>query len=280
MRKGYAELAIAMVFYGLTYPLTVMALKGVTPIHLTTLRSLWSFLFFVAYFLKKGYPRKNFNYPLLAAIALSGIIVPIYLQNYGMLYTTASMASIIQSTAPMFVVFMAFLILKEKMSIGKIFGLLLGIFGTVLVVFEGLIDGSGILGNVLIFLSALSFAFLAIFEKVALSQNHAPIEILGITSIMGFPPLMLISLAFEGPSIPPFDSLVYAAIISLLCTVLPYFLWLDALKKIEVSQAIIFTYGIPVFGILFSILLLGEGLSIIAVIGMAIIFLSIWLAQR
>jgi drug/metabolite transporter (DMT)-like permease len=62
--------------------------------------------------------------------------------------------------------------------------------------------------------------------------------------------------------------------------VLPYFLWLDGLKNLEVSRAIVFSYGIPAFGILFSILLLNETVTLRMIVGMAVILFSIWISQK
>jgi len=275
MKKAYTEMGVATVLYGLTFPLTAIVLRDMGPLYLSSIRSLWSFIFFVLYFLKRGYPEKP-DYALLLSITLFGMVLPLVLQNFGMLYTTASLASIIQSTAPIFVVFLAFLILKEKLTIPKILGVLIGIAGIIIVV--GIEEGSMLLGNILIACSAISLAFLAIFEKMALSK-HTPIEILGITSIIGFP-ILLALLPFE--PLPSFtaSSVILTIILSLGCTLLPYFLWLDGLKNLEVSRAIVFSYGIPAFGIVFSIALLNETVTLKAIAGMAVIFLSIWVSQK
>jgi drug/metabolite transporter (DMT)-like permease len=189
------------------------------------------------------------------------------------------LASIIQSTSPVFVVFLAFFFLKERLTITKTIGALIGILGTVIVMSQGAYGDSTFLGNVLIAGSSLSLAILAVMEKSALSK-HSPIEILGITSMMGFPILLMVALSLE--SIPAFtvSSLGLTIVIALGCTVLPYFLWLDGLKDLEVSKAIVFSYGIPVFGMIFSVLLLGEMITLRMLCGMAVIFLSIWMAQK
>jgi drug/metabolite transporter (DMT)-like permease len=64
------------------------------------------------------------------------------------------------------------------------------------------------------------------------------------------------------------------------CTVLPYFFWLEGLRELEVSRAIVFSCGITAFGIIFSVLLLNEPVSFSMITGMAVIFFSIWIAQR
>jgi drug/metabolite transporter (DMT)-like permease len=268
----------ATVLYGLTFPLTALILKDMGPLYLSAVRSLWSFIFFALYFLIRGYPRDP-SYPILLGITIFGLVLPLIFQNIGMLYTTASLASIIQSTSPVFVVFLAFFFLKERLTITKTIGALIGILGTVIVMSQGAYGDSTFLGNVLIAGSSLSLAILAVMEKSALSK-HSPIEILGITSMMGFPILLMVALSLE--SIPAFtvSSLGLTIVIALGCTVLPYFLWLDGLKDLEVSKAIVFSYGIPVFGMIFSVLLLGEMITLRMLCGMAVIFLSIWMAQK
>jgi len=274
--RAYAEMSIATVLYGLTFPLTAILLRSMGPLYLSAARSLWSFLFFAVYFLARGYPKRP-QYKLLAGITIFGLVLPLILQNFGMLYTTASLASIIQSTPPVFVVLLAFLLLKEKLTAPKVAGAAVGILGTVVVMFQG-IEGS-LYGNILMACSAVSLAILAILEKVTLSK-HTPIEILGVTSLMAFPVLLLAALPLEPAPAMDAGSLLLTVALSLGCTILPYFFWLDGLKDLEVSRAIVFSYGIPAFGIVFSVIMLHETVTLRMMAGMLMIFLSIWVAQR
>jgi len=269
--KAYAEMSVATVLYGLTFPLTTMALEAMGPLYLSFIRSLWSFVFFIIYFLIRGYPRGQ-NYALLFGISVFGLVLSIIFQNVGMLYTAASMASIIQSTAPIFVIFLAFFLIREKLTFSKMLGASIGIIGTIIVMFNGASGGnSTMFGNIMMLCSAASLALLAILEKLALSK-HSPIDIIGITSILGFPMLLLIALPLEQPPAFTLSSVILTIVISIGCTVLPYFLWLEGLRELEVSRAIVFSYGITAFGIIFSVLLLNESVSLSMITGMAVIF--------
>jgi drug/metabolite transporter (DMT)-like permease len=196
--KAYAEMSVATVLYGLTFPLTTMALGAMGPLYLSLVRSLWSFIFFIVYSLMKGYPR-GLDYALLLGISVFGMVLSIIFQNVGMLHTTASMASIIQSTAPIFVIFLAFFLIGEKLTFLKMLGALIGIIGTIIVMSNGAGSGnSTMFGDIMMLCSAASLALLAILEKLALSK-YSPIDIIGITSILGFPMLLLIALPLEQP---------------------------------------------------------------------------------
>jgi drug/metabolite transporter (DMT)-like permease len=281
VKSAYVELTISTLFYGVSYPLTALALRQMGPLSLGMARSFWAFLFFIGYFSIHRQNLKKFNLWLLLAIALTGLVFPLLLLNFGMLYTTASLAGIIQATTPIMVLIFAYFFLKEKILGQKVVGILLGLTGTALVVFEGHAGNSASLGNVLILGSAVSLAALAILEKISLSKYaYEPIEILGMSSILGFFPLLFVSIPIEGVISLSAPILFYSIILSFVCTLIPYFLWLDGLKSVEISKAILFTYAIPVFGIAFSFLILGQGISILAAVGMIIIFLSIWIAQK
>ncbi len=274
--RAYTEMSISAVLYGLTFPLTAILLRTMGPLYLSAMRSLWSFIFFAVYFLLRGYPKKP-HYRLLVGITVFGATLPLILQNFGMLYTTASLASIIQSTPPVFVVILAFFLLRERLTASKIAGTVIGIIGTIVVMFQG-IEGS-LYGNAILACSAVSLAILAILEKVTLSK-HTPVEILGVTSLMAFPVLLLAALPLEPAPAMDAGSLLLTVALSLGCTVLPYFFWLDGLKDLEVSRAIVFSYGIPAFGIVFSMLMLHETITMRTIAGMLMIFISVWVAQR
>ena len=91
--KAYAEMSVATVLYGLTFPFTTMALRAMGPLYLSLVRSLWSFIFFIVYFLIRGYPR-GLDYALLLGISVFGMVLSFIFQNVGMLHATTSMASI------------------------------------------------------------------------------------------------------------------------------------------------------------------------------------------
>jgi drug/metabolite transporter (DMT)-like permease len=279
--KAYLEIMIATILWGVSYPINRIALGYSGPMTLGALRGGWCALFFVLYFLafKKRITRENIW--LFIGISLTGLVLPLCLLNVGMLHTTASLSGIIQATAPLGVVVMAYFVLKESATKAKWLGVLLGLFGTALVVLQGSNGDSTIFGNLLIFGSAISLATLAILEKIAVSRHeYTPTYIMGVTSILGFPVLLILSLCLEGGAVASHAVTAYAFLLALPCTVVPYLLWLDALRKIDISKASLFMYCIPIFGIFFSVILLNEMITGIMVVGMAIIFLGVFIAQK
>ncbi len=63
-------------------------------------------------------------------------------------------------------------------------------------------------------------------------------------------------------------------------TVLPFVLLYEGVRRIGAGRATSFAFLIPIFGVVSSVLILGEHLSRLTVIGGALVLAGLWLVQR
>ena len=88
---------------------------------------------------------------------------------WGLHSTTAVDASLINATVPLFIIILASLFLKEKMTIRKITGIIFSIFGVIFVITKGnvyeIVFLKFSIGNLIIFIAAVSWALFSILTK-------------------------------------------------------------------------------------------------------------------
>ena len=178
----------------------------------------------------------------------------------GLANTTGVKASIIEGVNVFVAVLVASLLFQqEKLTGKKIVGCLIGFAGVVIVNLGGSMDmGFRLTGEGFIFLSTVAYAFSSVFLK-RYSKDENPVLLSGYQFITGGIIMCVIGLLMGGKvhgfAAASTGMLVYLAVISAVA----YSLWGILLKYNPVSKVAVFGFMNPVFGVILSALLLGEG---------------------
>ncbi len=289
--KDAVLLLFCVIVWALSFPAIKFLLSYFNPISLSFVRfsmaSLSLMPVFVLY--RKPLMEQIKKMPLIFLI-FSILVVPLpdLSQNFGMDMmdpeSAASMASILQPMSPVFVLILATLFLKEKFTINKGIGIFLAFAGVVLLSTDGLsrIRAGNITGEALILLSALSYALSGIFGKMILDRSEGmkgPLSTIVWSYFIGSAFLLPFYMA-EG-NFPEIDSSALMVLIFLsIFTLIPYFLWYIVLRKNEVSRQSAYVFLIPLFGVLFSSLFLGEKLSPQMLLYGALIMVGVYVSQK
>ena len=274
----------SMLIWGVSYPLVKLLLnKGVPPITLATLRHVVFIPMMIIVLLRKSYKKySKKDWGFFLALAFFTIFLPNISQNIGMLYTTASISSIIQSTSPVFTILLAFIFLKETKTVNKIIGSLVALIGTILLSTKGnLAFNLYTLGNLLILISSISYAIAGVILKMGLSRIPA-FDLLCFETTFGFFMLLGANIFLEDISIIGSFSMelwFYIFLLSVLASFIAAILYYQILYEEELSHLVIFTYLIPVFAIIFSYFMLGEILSAKDILFASIVLIGVALAQ-
>lgn len=237
---------------------------------------------------KKVFRRENLT--RVICLELLGTVLALWLLYEGVARTSAVEASLIAVTWPVFVTIGGVIFLREKEERHELLGLLIALAGTTVLVVRPLLNGGGggnFLGNLLIIGQNIVIAGYLLLAK----RNYRGLNKWAITHVsfwLGLVSFGLIALVTSpGATISmqllTFDSLwpilaiVYMGIAG---SILGLTLYLYGQDKIEASEAAVFTYLQPAVAIPASILLLGESLSFIEVLGVAIVALGVYVTQR
>jgi drug/metabolite transporter (DMT)-like permease len=141
--------------------------------------------------------------------------------------------------------------------------------------------GTYLLGNLLIFASCLGSAFFNTYSKKLL-ETFNPVELLVYSFLITDLELLILMLLFERPRISEFvslglgvwASLLIIAILSLSLSTLLYFWVID---KIDVTQASLSIYLLPIFGVLLSTVIVKEKITPSLVFGGLLVFAGTFL---
>lgn len=280
---GYAFMLLLALIWGLSIPVIKLGLETVSPVMLTTLR----FAVAVPPLLLMTLGGTRLPWRALGMAAVLGVVgigVGQLGQNLGVARTTASVATIISATIPLFTVVFAAFRLGQSVSLRQKGGLLAAFIGIAIIALgrgggaASLLDSS--LGGVIILLiSAAAIAFYYVWS-VDLTRSYGSVPVVTWTTFFGF--LSLVPFAgvefAAAPVVPGVTALLCAGYLGLLVTVAGLFMWIRILRTVPAPIAAAIQYLQPLFGIAASAWMFGDRLDISFGAGVALVVLGLALA--
>lgn len=280
---------VAIVFWGISFVATRVALRHVSPIALVVTRfTLGVTLLHLILFARRIplLPPRRAWAPL-ATMGFVGVFVHMLLQAYALTLTTAVHTGWLIGVIPIWSALLAAFFLREPFGPGKIGGLLLGFVGVVIVVTRGRL-GSDFLalptthGDLLVLASTVTWAIYTVFSQAtirALGSLRATAGAMLCGWLMLVPIFVARHAWRELASVPPSG---WGAILflGLGCSGLAYWFWYSALERIETSRVAAFLYLEPLVTVAAAVPLLGERVAASTVVGGAVVLLGVALVQR
>ena len=270
----YAALMLVVVFWGLSFVATKIALETFPPFILIFIRFFLAALFFCGLMLRRGFPK--FSRRDHAAVFLMALFEPglyFIFETVGLQYTSAPKTALIIATVPVAVLVFAFLFINERPAATSVFGIGLSIIGIgILVVGDPNFSwhwGGSLLGDLLIVGAVITAALYMVCAR-NLGKGHSAIEITGFQMIYGalmYAPVFFWELpaarwsAISGRSVA---ALIY---LTLFATCAAFLFYNYALTKLSAGKAAVFINGIPVVTAVAAWLLLDETLTLMQLCG-------------
>ena len=222
---------------------------------------------------------------LLLLLGLGGVTLNQFLWTLGAARTTVVHSSMIVGTAPIWVLLIAAMMGLEQVTLPKIGGMLMAMTGIfILQIFRtrSTTAAPTVLGDVLVFASALVFAAMTAIGK-RYRPRSGPVTVTACAYIAGSvvcAPLYLISTpTFNFSQVTPgaWVGVLYMGAIS---SVTGYLIYYYALERITASRIAAFQYLQPVLASGMALLFLGEAIALPAVFAGAIIIAGVVVTER
>ena len=289
LKVEFALLALLALLWGSSYLFLKVAVAEIPPITLITMRvaGAAAFLLVVMYVRNERLPRDAGTWRMLYLQAIFNSIGSWTVLAWGQQYVDASLASVLNSTSPIFVfLFTALVTRHEPLGGRRLLGALVGLAGVVLIVGLDALRGLGtqVAGQLACLLGAALYACAAIYGK---RFSHIP-AVATATGTMICATATLVPLAFvvERPWAihPSAVALAATAILSVLCTgvaLLLYFRLVRTIGSMGVASQSYLRAGV---GVILGVMLLGETIALPAAIGIAAAIIGValinWPARK
>ncbi len=224
---------------------------------------------------------------LLLLAGITGPFLSQILQYIGLSLTAAGETLLLLNFTPVFAVVLATPLLGEKITADKVGGLILATLGASLIVLGGTPIESSIgpirlIGDLIIIVSTLLFALNGIVGKMVVKTIDS-VSVSFYSSLLAVPFIWTSAFLLEDTSILlSLSSDVWLAVtwVAIVNTFIAFVLYYESMKYIEASRVQIALNLIGVWGVLMSVLILGESTSIIQILGGVITIIGVIIAQK
>lgn len=201
---------------------------------------------------------------------------PFLLYSYAALELSAGAMAVINATSPMFAALLSVPFLGERLSARRGLGLFLGVVGVALV--SNPLGGDGLAAGAAL-AAALSYAVSAVYLRRWGKKLPARGMAVG-TQLAGGLLLLPLAAVFAPTSMPAPLAWANLLALGLLCSALAYLLYFRLIADIGATQALSVTYLIPIFGLLWGALFLGESPTLAMLLGALLVIMGTALVLR
>ena len=225
------------------------------------------------------------DFPRIIAAAFFGVALNMLTFFKGLSYTSPIMGAVIMVTTPMIVLILSAILIKERMKTKKILGIVLGLAGTLFLILYGKSMNNAPkagLGNLLVFINAVSYGFYLIIVKKLMDKYNA-FSFVKWIYLFGF--LMVLPFGFnEFQAVNwtnvPIDIFWKIGFVVVFSTFFTYLLNLLSMKELKPTTVAVFIYLQPLFATIFAIGLGKDELNIIKIGAAILIFSGVYLVTQ
>ena len=288
--RYWALIAVFLVqlIYGLTFTFAKDVISGgfIKPFGFILIRVAGATaLFWLFNFLgpKEKIDRKDYLTFFYAAIF--GVALNMLTFFKGLEFTTPIHGSVIMITVPIIVLVLSSFYLKESITKLKISGVLLGFSGALVLSIYGKSNLEGdnvLLGNLLVFINAVSYSIYIIIVKKLTNKYH-PFTFIRWLFLFGL--IMVIPFGYSDLVTTDFSEFTPYILFSVLFVVVgatfgTYLLNPLGLKHLKASTVSTFIYIQPVIAGIFAITMGSDSITTVKLIASALIFAGVYLVTK
>jgi drug/metabolite transporter (DMT)-like permease len=286
--KAHLAVLLTNIFFGANFSaVQYIAQRGVPAFGLNVIRvGVSSILFWILilFFKQKKWIRRE-HIPRFLLCAITGVVINQLLFIKGLTLTLSIHASLLILITPIFITFIAAWIGREALNVFKIMGLILAIGGAIILVLQKESTGQSsniMLGNILVILNAISYAFYFVLVKPLMKEYHS-FEVIRWLFTLGF--CFMLPIGWSEFSSIPWKALVvkdYVILSSIVffATFLAYLFNLYGISRLGASITGAYIYTQPIFAAIIAVFVMGEQLTVQKLIAAALIVSGVLMVNK
>lgn len=207
--------------------------------------------------------------------------IPFVLYAFASLHIHASLSGTLNSSSPMFGAIVGYIVLKNKLEIKQIIGLIIGFVGVMIVSRTSLEQGSTevVLSVFACLLAALCYGIAGTFVK----RRGADVDPTSLTlGSLFFAGVVLLPFAFsyDMTSTIGLNHILYLIFFAIMCTAVPFIIYYQLIKEVGAVRALTVTYLMPLFTVLWSYIFLNEEAGLNVYLGLIVILTGVFLISK
>ena len=204
-------------------------------------------------------------------------------ESFGIKIVSSTLASVIISTTPIFSSIFAFLVLKERLTLISIIGIIISMTGVAILIFEdGFQLSAPILGILLMFGAVLSTIGYSLSLKT-LASKYPPVNIIAYQNLIGIFMFLPIFLIVEMNTLSEIDFKINAALailqLAIFASSIAFIFFAKSIKQLGVATTNMFINLIPVFTAIFAWWILNDKIDLQKVFGIATVITGLFISQ-
>ncbi|HEX5668405.1 MAG TPA: DMT family transporter [Chitinophagaceae bacterium] len=211
--------------------------------------------------------------PVLLLLGFTGIFAYNYFFFKGLKTIPASRGALLAALNPTIVMIISAMVYKEEITMRKLAGIMISLTGVVIVISRGKVTellSSLETGDLFMLGCPLTWAVYTLAARPAL-RHTTPLQATTWASLSGVIMLLLFSITEPYPVEVPLKVWVALLYLGLIGTVVAFVWYYDGIRKIGPTRTSIFNNLVPVFAVLFSVIILKEKVSWYTWIGGAMV---------
>lgn len=275
--KELCALLLLGALWGASFLFIRIAAPVLGPIWLIDLRVLIAGIVLLIYALiVRKMPDFRSRWKSYLMLGLLNAVIPFTLIAYSAIHLNASLTSILNATTPLFTAIVARFWLNESLSIRKVIGILVGLAGVCI-----LMGWSSVPFTVEVWLSIGASLMASLFYGIGgvytkrIFTGTPPLSLsIGQQLSAG---IILIPLSIVTVPTAPISLTVILAVLGLavLSTSIGYLLYFYLVEHVGPTKTVSVTFLVPLFGILWGVLLLHEQITIGTIVGLLVILAGV-----
>tara|TARA_B100001063_G_C16735060_1_gene541515 strand:+ start:843 stop:1721 length:879 start_codon:yes stop_codon:yes gene_type:complete len=282
--KKWGLLIVLSIIWGSSFILIKKGLDQLSPIHLGSLRIIFTSLVIFVFSYKSLITIKKEKWKWIIITAYVGTFFPVYLVGFGQTELDSGLASILTTLTPISTLVVGIFFFNLFFTKKQIIGLSIGLIGTFLLLYEGSLNSeTNIFFAIFIVITTIGYGASVNLIKTHLTEIPPAAVTAGIfLSIL--PPAVLIlmfsdfsSLNFSNNQV--ISSILYILVLAIFSSAIAQTLFNVFVKIASPLFASSVTYTMPVVAILWAVLD-GEELTLIQYFASVIILFGVYLVNQ
>jgi drug/metabolite transporter (DMT)-like permease len=258
--RHFAQLVGMSALWGASFPLVRIASPELGPWVVAAARCVLASLVLALLMraLRQRWPARR-DWPALTVLGLASVVTPFVLFNWAALSLPAGYSAVLNATVPLFGILGAALAREERLTSRRLAGCAAGFVGVGLLVRLGPVALTPMvaLAALACLAASASYGFSAVYMKRA-GMRHSPLVAAATVHVAGSV-MLLPSAALAAPAMVVSNgALLAVAMLGFVTSGFMYWVSLRLMREIPASAATSAAFMIPLFGVTWGALFLGE----------------------